>query len=312
VFGEMRKKHKSVSIIIIAFFLLGLPLFLEAQDVDSDVISDNISDASSVKTRSVRLPWPMDENVWSYEVLIETEFEGEYMEYLQEFTQEFFVIVSLSPGKYRYRVIPYNFLGNPELEQSSEWRNFEVPDIVPEAVISMESDEKDVQEEEEVIQTVEQESEEPDEPEVFVDIERTARLWTLGVSAGSTFATPWLTISLHGTLAPWKYSFFEIGCDIGFITEIEDAKNYYSLYPFLHYALFLPFKTKGGWYAGIGGGCMIANYIYPKETVSMNIFAADVIIGVNFLNMIDLSYTLRTNFSGVSNKFLAGYTYRFR
>jgi hypothetical protein len=266
--------HRKVQIIITLF--LGLPFFLEAQP------------------RSVRLPWPLDENVWRYEVLIETELEGEYQEYLQGFTEEFFVIVSLLPGKYRYRVIPYNYLGRPEAEQSSVWMNFEIADL-----------EEDIPAED---QNVFQEEAE----EVFRDIERIARLWALGVSAGSTFATPWLTVTVHGTIAPWKYSFLEIGCDIGLITEVEDAEAYYSLYPFIHYALFMPFKTKGGWYVGIGGGCMMINYTYPKETVSENIFAVDAIIGLNFLNVLDLSYTLRTNFSGVSNKFLIGYTYRFR
>jgi hypothetical protein len=299
--------YKNANIIFIILFFLGLPFFLEAQD--------------SPTPRSVRLPWPMDDNVWSYEVLIEKESEDEYLEYLQEFTQEFFIIVSLLPGKYRYRVIPYNILGNPEPEQGSEWRNFEIPDIVQETV-SEESDDQDVYQDEEIEQIAEQIEEQIDEqpvdhiveqePEVIRDIDKIVRLWTVGISAGSSFATPWLITTVHGTIAPWKYSFLEIGCDLGFITEVKDAESYFSVYPFLHYAIFLPFKSKGGFYAGAGGGCMIANYTYPKEKVPVTIFAADVIIGVNFLDILDLSYTLRTNFAGVSNKFLVGYTYRFR
>jgi hypothetical protein len=138
-----------------------------------------------------------------------------------------------------------------------------------------------------------------------------ARLWTIGVSVGTSFAAPWIIGTVHGTIAPLPYSFLEIGFDAGFISGVADV-GYYSLYPYAHYALFLPFPKKGGWYIGAGGGYMIAELDYPEGKVSKNTFVAGFITGVNIRNMFDISYTLRTNFNAVDNKISAGYTYRFK
>jgi TolB-like protein len=143
------------------------------------------------------------------------------------------------------------------------------------------------------------------------ETDNAAKLWTLGVSAGSAFAAPLVIGTVHGTIAPIRNAFLEVGFDFGLISGDSDV-NYYSMYPFAHVAFFLPFPQSGGWYAGAGGGFMIARYTFPEGDYSANIFAADFITGVNILNMIDISYTLRTNFSGASNKLSVGYTYRFK
>jgi hypothetical protein len=108
-----------------------------------------------------------------------------------------------------------------------------------------------------------------------------------------------------------RYSFLEIGFDFGIISGVADV-DYYSLYPYAHYAFFLPFAKSGGWYIGAGGGYMIAELNYPEGRVSKNIFAVDFTTGINIGNMIDISYTLRTNFKDVENKISLGYTYRFK
>ena len=64
-----------------------------------------------------------------------------------------------------------------------------------------------------------------------------SRLWTLGVSVGSAFAAPWLIGMVHGTIVPFRHSFFEIGVDFGLVSGTVDV-GYYSLYPFVHYAFF--------------------------------------------------------------------------
>ena len=142
-------------------------------------------------------------------------------------------------------------------------------------------------------------------------VDRSDRLWTIGVSIGSSFADPWVIGTLKTTLAPFRNSFFRIGFDFGIVSSAGDA-GYYSLFPFVHYNLFLPFRNGGGWYAGIGGGYKLAEYDFPEGRVSKKTFAAEVITGFNIKNMIDISYTLRTNFTGVSHKISVGYTYRFR
>ena len=148
-----------------------------------------------------------------------------------------------------------------------------------------------------------------------------ACLWTLGASVGTSFAAPWVIGTIHGTIAPFKYSFLEIGCDAGFISRSDLVDFYYSIYPFAHYAFFLPFEkmnlplAKGGWYIGAGGGYMMAFYKFPVADIRKNIIAADLITGVNLFNVLDVSYTLRAalwdSFKSMSHKLSVGYTYRF-
>ena len=83
------------------------------------------SASSFVELRFVQhLTWIGDEYALRYEVQFEREQAGQYREALREFTSETFIEVSLSPGKYRYRVIPYNFLDQPG--KASEWLDIEV------------------------------------------------------------------------------------------------------------------------------------------------------------------------------------------
>jgi len=138
-----------------------------------------------------------------------------------------------------------------------------------------------------------------------------ARLWSVGASVGTSFATPFVIGTLRATIAPLRHSFFELGCDAGFVSNVEGATSYYSIYPFFHYAFFMPFKSFD-WYIGAGGGYMIAEYQVAEISRSKSIFAADVITGVNLMNFLNISYTLQTNFASVSNKVSVGYFYRFK
>jgi hypothetical protein len=137
-----------------------------------------------------------------------------------------------------------------------------------------------------------------------------AYYWTAGASIGTSFAEPWVIGSIHGTIAPLPYSFLEIGLDIGFVIGVPDVDKYYSVYPFAHYALFIPFG-KGGGYIGAGVGYMFGERDFHNLKEPINILAADFIVGLNILNGFDISYTLRTNMKSVNNKFAFGYTYRF-
>jgi hypothetical protein len=139
-----------------------------------------------------------------------------------------------------------------------------------------------------------------------------AKFWSMGLSSGSSFAVPWAIGTVRGTIAPFRNSFFELGIDYGMISGVEDVEQYYSLYPFIHAALFLPFKESGGWYAGAGVGYMTGKYTFPEGDIPVNIFAVDVTAGVNFWDMLDVSYTLRTNFESANHKIAVGYTYRFK
>jgi hypothetical protein len=137
------------------------------------------------------------------------------------------------------------------------------------------------------------------------------RLWTVGASAGSSFAEPWFIATLHGTIAPFNYTFVELGFDLGLLSGIKDV-GYYSLYPYIHLAFFIPFSKIGGFYAGAGGGYLTAQYDFPEGKTPLTMLAADVVTGVNLFDMVDISYTLRSNFKVASNKVSIGYTYRFK
>ena len=137
-----------------------------------------------------------------------------------------------------------------------------------------------------------------------------ARFWSLGASIGTSFSAPWVIGTVRGTLAPLRYSFFDIGIDFGFISGKADVP-YYSLYPFIRYSLFIPFETSGGWYAGVGGGYMWGEFSFPEGKSTENLFAFDVTTGFNIGNFLDISYTLRTDFKTAGNKLAIGYTYRF-
>jgi len=147
-----------------------------------------------------------------------------------------------------------------------------------------------------------------------------AMLNTLGISMGSSISDPVIIITIRGTYAPIRNLFLEAGCDFGFVSSLKtygvisySAEKYYSMYLFVHTGLFLPFRRKGGWYIGIGGGYMGGEYTfkYAESKVAVSVFAVDVISGFNIGNFLDISYTARTDFGSFNNKISIGYTYRF-
>jgi hypothetical protein len=79
---------------------------------------------TSLRAQNQRLTWEGDEYAMRYEVVIEREEAGAYTSVLREFTEETFIEVSLSSGKYRCQVIPYDFLNQPV--PVTEWIGFEV------------------------------------------------------------------------------------------------------------------------------------------------------------------------------------------
>jgi len=74
------------------------------------------------------LVWIGDEYTLKYEVVIEQNegdgADGEYKIYIQEFTEKPGFQVSLPVGKYRYRIIPYDYLEQPG--EASDWVNIEI------------------------------------------------------------------------------------------------------------------------------------------------------------------------------------------
>jgi hypothetical protein len=71
-----------------------------------------------------RFSWRGSDYALQYEAIIEKEEDGEYVEALNKFSDYPFIEVSLSPGKYRLRVIPYDFRNMPG--ESTAWRALEI------------------------------------------------------------------------------------------------------------------------------------------------------------------------------------------
>jgi len=140
--------------------------------------------------------------------------------------------------------------------------------------------------------------------------EDSTRFWSIGVSVGTSFDAPWITGTLRGTVAPFRHSFLELGIELGAISGIADV-DYFSIYPFIHYALFLPYGKSGGWYAGAGCGYLFGKHDFPEGSMDENIFSFNLTTGVVIKNAITISYTLMTDFNSVGNKISVGYAYRF-
>ena len=136
------------------------------------------------------------------------------------------------------------------------------------------------------------------------------KLWSVGVSAGTSLADPWAIGTVRGTAAPFSYSFFELGLDYGMLSG-DSAVGYYEFYPYVHADFYYPIGGSLGVYAGAGGGYLTGQYTFPEGKQPVATFAMDINAGVSILNMIDLNYTFRTNFANIRHKISVGYIYRF-
>jgi hypothetical protein len=149
------------------------------------------------------------------------------------------------------------------------------------------------------------------------------QFWSIGALLGTTFYAPAFTITLQGTLAPFPYSFFEIGADLGLGLMGESAANYshaddvsyYSFYPYLHAnrIIVLPTKFPLSIYAGAGAGVMLATYKASDSlTQRLVVVGMDVIFGMLLWNW-NINVTFRANFEALSAsvRLAAGYSIRF-
>ncbi|WP_461245848.1 hypothetical protein [Treponema sp. R6D11] len=85
-----------------------------------------------------KLEWVGDNYTLKYEVVIEKNENGKYKEHIKEFTEKPSFQVSLPLGKYRYRIIPYDYLEQPGV--ASNWVNIE---IKPLPIVPVEVEKKD-------------------------------------------------------------------------------------------------------------------------------------------------------------------------
>ncbi|MDR0487582.1 MAG: hypothetical protein LBG91_04985, partial [Treponema sp.] len=109
------------SLLLTGLLFLIMPLSLQAQ-----------SGRYVIEQRFVqRLAWVGDEYVLRYEVAIERDAGEGYRAYMREFTELPSLQISLLPGNYRYRVIPFDFL--EQAGEASDWVTLNVlpPPLIP-------------------------------------------------------------------------------------------------------------------------------------------------------------------------------------
>jgi len=133
---------------------------------------------------------------------------------------------------------------------------------------------------------------------------------TIGFSVGSAFIDPLIIATLHGSYAPIRNMFIETGFEFGFLSIHDDVDSMYCLYPYLNVGYFLPLSDSLGAFASIGGGLIMSTYNFSFGKDAFNIFAMNITAGVNLFEMLNISYCLKTSFSGVSHKLAVGYVYR--
>jgi len=101
--------------------------FLNRNGGESPWLSFSINPAFDPESPFVqRFSWIADQYARYYEIEIEkeTQTRGRFVGMQQEFTPRNFVEATLLPGRYRYRITPYDFLDNPG--EVSEWGYIDV------------------------------------------------------------------------------------------------------------------------------------------------------------------------------------------
>jgi len=119
-------------LLLAALLLIFSISFLSAQDAGYFSVTEN------GQTRFYqRLAWSGGEYALRYEVVIEKAVEERYEAHLRDFTPSLFIVVSLSPGEYRFRVIPYDILDKPG--EPSQWVTLDVRHAVKPELMGMTS-----------------------------------------------------------------------------------------------------------------------------------------------------------------------------
>jgi hypothetical protein len=154
-----------------------------------------------------------------------------------------------------------------------------------------------------------------------------SRLTSVGVSAGSALSEPLIMATVRGTISPLRYTFLELGINLGFLSlQKWEGRNvpFFSMETYAHIAFYLPITAlRSGWYIGAGGGFIFATYGLNDEVRAYaHSPAVSAITGFNIFDIVDVSYTVRifgfANFPSfdtmtetLGSKISVGVIYRF-
>jgi len=118
----MAINNKLKRLMLTALFLCGLSA-VQAQT------ANYFLDPDSETPRFIqRLTWSGGTYALHCEIIIEKEEESEFVNFLSKTTNSNYLDISLPPGNYRFRVIPYDILGKPS--EGSQWKDFKVYNAV--------------------------------------------------------------------------------------------------------------------------------------------------------------------------------------
>jgi len=111
------------------YIFLVITSFLDAQSITTAISEPRLHQ---------KLVWSGGENSLRFNVVVEKSDDGNFINYLQEFTTSHYLDVSLQPGEYRFRIIPYDILDRPV--EGSQWKHIQIlsPIISENNEISME------------------------------------------------------------------------------------------------------------------------------------------------------------------------------
>jgi len=217
-----------------------------------------------------RIAWTKDDYALRYEVLIEREENETYNAVLRQFTEEPFIFISLQPGNYRLRVIPYDFRYRPG--EGSAWKNFKVLAITkpdqdsksePESQLVMEDTFTSLPEREEVKITQQEGDKAPTENPIedkdknLTKPEKQKDLFIALFGEGSAYSR--YNIALGGGIA-FGGSLDGKGIGLHLLYAL-DAENFIFLEALAHVRLYLSrVKDNTGIFLQAEGGIVLFSY----------------------------------------------------
>jgi len=134
------KKPPLLLIALTALFFTSLPLWAQSQSDEPQGEAQGEAQGAGhyvIEQRYVQqIFWTGDEYTRKYEVVIERIESGTNSVVLREFTENATLQISLPPGNYRYRIIPYDYLD--QIGEPSKWVTLEIkpPHVVTDEVSS--------------------------------------------------------------------------------------------------------------------------------------------------------------------------------
>jgi len=123
-------KNKSLLLAITLLFFISRPLWAQVQAPNGGAQSAQDDESQNnghyvIEQRYVqKISWKGDEYTRKYEVVIERIEGKKNSVVLREFTEKANLEISLPPGNYRYRIIPYDYLN--QIGEPSEWVTLEI------------------------------------------------------------------------------------------------------------------------------------------------------------------------------------------